>query len=185
MIKRLLIAIVLCCFIVTPIFAVGPTVTFLTEQVARVDSSNELTLRAGYNFATENGGLEPFIGTQWRPRWDEEGDMEPPSVVALGALYHFPDLIDPNNAIPYLPGFLSTIINPDVEVRPYMGYQMTINFIDKDSGLQDFLGGIRIKVTPESNTSLDFEIRYGDTFGDLAVVPDNRFNYYMGLTIPF
>ena len=185
MIKRLLIAIALCCFIATPLFAVGPTVTFLTEQVASVDSSNEITLRVGYNFASEQGGLEPFIGTQWRPRWDEDGDMKPPSVVALGTLYHFPDLIDPNSAIPFIPDWLSTIVNPSVEVRPYLGYQMTVNFIDKDAGFMGALGGIRIRVTPESNTSLDFEIRYDDTFGDWAVIPDNRLNYYMGLTIPF
>jgi len=185
MIKKLLLTITLICIMALPIFAVGPTVTLLTEQVARVDSSNEVTLRVGYNFASEDGGIEPFIGTQWRPRWDEEGDMEPPGVVALGALYHFPDLIDPNSAIPLIPAWLSTIINPDVEVRPYLGYQMTVNFIDKDSGFMGALGGIRIKVTPESNTSFDFEIRYDDTFGGLAIVPDNRLNYYMGLTIPF
>ena len=77
--------------------AAGLTIWGLTEQMTSVNSDNAIVGRVGYDLSVGNGGgLEPFIGSVWRPR------DEAPQVITLGAIQHMPDLIDPNNPIPYL-----------------------------------------------------------------------------------
>jgi len=160
--------------------AAGLTVWGLTEQVSSVESDNAISARVGYDLSIgDNGGLEPFIGSVWRPQDDA------PQVIVLGAIQHMPDLLDPNSPIPYLPGLFLTVINEDVTVRPYIGAQCTVNLIDKDSGFVGAIAGVTLKLTPEANSELVFEVSYDDTFSQLNDVPDNRFKGYMGFRIPF
>ena len=121
----------------------------------------------------------------WWPRWDEEGEMEPPSVVVLGVRNWFGDLIDPNSVIPFVPDLFLSVLNEDVEIKPYIGFRFSANIIDKDAGLMSIPVGIAIKTSPESTAALRFEMRWNDTFGYLNAVPDNRLDYYMGLYLPF
>jgi len=167
--------------------AAGPTVSFITEQIANVDYGNSIGVEVGYFLGIEDSGpgLEPYIGTDWWPQWDDEGDIKPPSVIVLGVRQHLNDIIDPNSAIPLLPDLFLNILNEDVEIKPYVGFRFSANIADKDAGVMSLPVGILIKTTPGSNSALRFEVRYNDTFGDLASVPDNRLDYYMGLYIPF
>jgi len=83
--KLMLLMVALVCLMAIQVHAAGPTVSFITEQVANVDKGNSLGVEVGYFLGADNGaGLEPYIGMDWWPRWDEEGDMETPSVVVLG-----------------------------------------------------------------------------------------------------
>ncbi len=163
----------------------GPAISFWTEQVAEVDSGNSLGIEFSYYLGNETGGLEPYIGTDWWPRWDDEGDMEPPGVFVLGTRYHFSDIIDPNSAIPLIPGLFLAVLNEEISMTPYVNARFSANFIDKDAGLMSLGAGVSIKTTPDSDSALRFELRKTDTFGDLAVVPDNRLDLYMGIYYPY
>lgn len=180
----LLMAVVILGLCVT-VRARGPTISFWTEQVAGVDEGNSLGFELGYYLGSDSGGLEPYIGTDWWPRWDDEGDMKPPGVFVLGFRYHFADIIDPNSTIPLIPDVFLAILNEDIEMRPYVGPRFSANFIDKDAGLMSIGVGVSVKASPDSETALRFELRRSDTFGDLAGVPDNRFDLYMGFYYPF
>ena len=182
--KKIIIAIALICLMTVQVQAAGPTVSFMTQQLTSVNNDNVLGIEVGY-FLGVDSGLEPYIGLDWYPRWDEDGDMEPPSVVKIGVRNWFSDLIDPESAIPLIPDFLLAVLNEDVEIRPYVAFDFSANFIDKDAGKMSFPAGIAVKTSPESNTALRFEVRWSDTFGDLNVVPDNRFDFYMGVFVPF
>jgi len=184
--KLILLMVALVCLMTVQVQAVGPTVSFMTEQIASVDKGNSLSVELGYFLGAKGGaGLEPFIGTDWWPRWDDDGDMKPPSVVVLGVRNWFGDIIDPNSAIPFVPGMFLIILNEDVEIKPYIGFRFSANFVDKDAGLMSISAGITVKTSPENNSALRFEVRYNDTFGALNAVPDNRFDAYMGIYIPF
>ena len=113
MIKRTLIMIALICMLVVPtIKAAGPTVSFMTEQITNVDKGNSLLFEVGYFLGAKNGpGLEPYAGTIWWPRWDEEGEMTPPSIIVLGVRNWFDDLVDSNSAVPFIPKAFLTILN--------------------------------------------------------------------------
>ena len=166
--------------------AAGPTVSFMTEQVTSVDKGNSLGIELGYFLGVGDGsGLEPYIGTDWWPRWDDDGDMKPPSVVVLGVRNWFSDIIDPNSAIPFIPDMFLMVLNEDVEIRPYVGFRFSANIIDKDGGLMSIPVGIAVRTSPESNSALRFEVRWNDTFGAVNMVPDNRLDAYMGIYIPF
>ena len=185
--KLVLILIALVCTLFVPaVQAAGPTVSVMTEQFTSVNNDNSLGVEFGYFLGADGGaGLEPFIGTDWWPRWDDEGDMKPPSVVVLGVRNWFGDIIDPNSAIPFVPGVFLAVLNEDVEIKPYIGFRFSANLIDKDGGVMSIPAGITVKTSPESNSALRFEVRYNDTFGALNAVPDNRFDGYMGIYIPF
>jgi len=186
MIKKTLIAIALVCLMTIRVHAAGPTVSFVTEQLTSVDKGNSLGVEVGYFLGIDDGaGLEPYIGTDWWPRWDEEGDMNPPSVIVLGVRNHFQDIIDSNSAVPFLPSALLMILNEDIEIKPYVGFRFSANLIDKDAGLMSIPAGVLIKTSPDSNAALRFEARWNDTFGELSGVPDNRVDFYMGIWIPF
>jgi len=164
--------------------AAGPTVSFMTEQIAEVDKGNSIGVELGYMLGID-AGLEPYIGIEWWPNWDEEGDMAPPSVVVLGVRNWFKDIIDPNSTMPFIPNIFLSVLNEDIEMKPYIGIRFSANIIDKDAGVMSVPVGIAIKTSPDSNSALRFEARWSDTFGNLAAVPDNRVDYYMGLYIPF
>ena len=160
----------------------GPrwTVWGITEQVSSVNSDNSITGRIGYDMSlTDKGGLELFIGSVWRPR------DRTPQFLILGAAQHVPDLIDPNSSVPFIPDLLLTVISEDVQIRPYIGGQFSVNLIDEDAGTYGMIAGITLKVTPEANSELVFETSYDKNFGDLADVPDNEFKGYLGFRIPF
>lgn len=183
-IKSLVAFIAVICISTSTVFAMGPTLSFMTEQVASVDKENALNVELGYFLGVDNG-LEPFIGCEWRPRWNEEGEMSPPAVIILGVRNHFKNLVDPNSAIPFIPSILSAILNEDIEIKPYIGIRFSANIIDKDAGLMGISTGILVKPSPESKAFLLFEIRKVDTFGELSAVPDNQIGAYMGMHIRF
>jgi opacity protein-like surface antigen len=183
--KRIIVAIIIALCVCSAVQAAGPTISVMTEQVTNVDSGNSISVELGYYLGSDNGGLEPFIGVDWWPRWNDEGDMEPPSVVKLGVRNWFRDIVDPNSAIPFIPDLFLTVLNEDIEIRPYVATSFSSNIVDKDAGEMSLATGIAVKTSPDSNSALRFEVRYNDTFGALDVVPDNRFDAYMGIYIPF
>jgi hypothetical protein len=159
----------------------GFTVWGLTEQTASVDKDNSISGRLGYFLGLEdgNGGLEPFVGSVWRPRDSE------PQVLTLGAVQHLPDLVDANSPFPWIPELFLLVMNEDVEIRPYVGGQATVNFVDRDAGFYGGIAGVTVKLTPEANSEIVFEISYDAMFADLEAVPDNEFKGYMGFRVPF
>ena len=174
--KLILTMILLYCGIAN---AMGPTVSFMTEQIASVDKGNSLSVEVGYMLGID-AGLEPYIGTEWWPRTDEA-----PSVLILGVRNHFKDILDPNSVIPFIPDLMLSVLNEDIEMKPYIGIRFSANLVDKDGGVMSIPAGILVKTSPDSNSALRFEARYSDTFGDLAVIPDGRIDLYMGIYIPF
>jgi len=173
------IMVVLC--LCVSVQAAGWTVWGLTEQLTGVEADNSITARVGYFMGIgDTGGLEPFIGSVWRPRSEDA-----PQVITIGAVQHLPDLIDPNGPIPYISGLFTAVIAEEVVIRPYIGFQTTINLIDKDSGFIGIISGVTCKLTPDANSEIVFEIAYNDTFNELAEVPDNEISGYMGFRIPF
>lgn len=181
--KKLIVMLMILC-VCSIAGAKGLTAVFLTEQIANTDSGNSLTVEIGY--LLDDNGLEPYIGTQWWPQWDETtGELEPPGILILGCRQHFADILDSNSPIPILPNILLPVLNEKVEIKPFIDLNFTANFIDKDNGLMGLGTGILLKTSPEATASLMFEARYADTFGELNDVPDNRIDLYMGLFVPF
>lgn len=179
--KRLILTIIAVLCLTVSVQAAGLTIWGLTEQLTTVEADNSLTGRVGYFLGIgENGGLEPFIGSVWRPRIDDV-----PQVITLGAVQHLSDLVDPNNSLPYIPDFFVSILNEDTVIRPYIGAQFTINFVDRDSGFIGFIGGVTVKLEEDARSELVFELGYNDTFNALAGVPDNEISGYLGFRIPF
>ena len=178
--KRAILTIIVALCLCSAVQAAGLTIWGLTEQVSSVNGDNSLSGRIGYDLSlTDKGGLELFAGSIWRPR---EGE---PQVVVFGAVQHLPDLIDPNSSIPWLPELFLTVISEDVQIRPYIGGQFSVNLIDEDAGTYGAIAGITLKLTPEDKSELVFEASYDNNFGDLAGVPDNELKGYMGFRIPF
>ena len=178
--KRVILTIIALLCLTASAQAAGLTIWGLTEQVSSVNGDNSLTARVGYDLSlTDKGGLELFAGSIWRPKDSE------PQVLVFGAIQHMPDLIDPNSPIPYLPELFLTVISETVQIRPYIGGQFSINLIDEDVGTYSAIAGITLKLTPEANSELVFEVSYDKNFGDLGGVPDNQLTGYMGFRIPF
>ena len=185
--KRSLITIIAVLCVCASVHAAGVTVSMMTEQITNVDTGNSIGVELGYFLGIDDAGagLEPYIGCDWWPRWDEDGEMDPPSVVVLGVRQWFSDIIDPNSAIPYIPKLFLALLNEDIQIKPYVGFRFSANLIDKDSGLMSIPVGISVKTSPKSNSALRFEARYNDTFGELSMVPDNRIDLYMGIFMAF
>lgn len=178
--KRVILTLIITMLLCTSVQATGLTLWGLTEQLSSVNEDNAIMARIGYDLTIgDSGGLEPFIGSVWRPR---EGT---PQVIVIGAVQHLPDLIDPNSNIPYLPDIFLMVISEDVAIRPYFGGQFTVNLIDKDAGFYGMIAGTTIQLTPKANSQLVFEVSYDKTFGDLEGVPDNEIKGYVGFRIPF
>jgi len=163
MIKRFLLVIAMCCIIVMPSVtrAAGFTLWSVTDQIVEVDNSKLVAGRIGYDFSIENEGLEIFVGSSWNLRYDK------PQTMSLGIINHLPDLIDPNNPLPFIPGFLLTFVNQDIEVCPYLGLEGSFNFIDRDSGFYALLIGALAKVTPKSQIEYGLEGAYTQGFNEL------------------
>jgi len=161
--------------------AAGLTVWGLTEQATSVNNDNSITGRLGYFLGIDDNGpgLEPFIGSVWRPK------DEAPQVITVGAVQHLRDIIDPDSVIPLLPNMFLAVISEEVIIRPYFGGQCTINFVDRDAGFIGALAGTTIKIEPKSPNELVLELSYDAMFGDLAGVPDHEFKGYLGFRIWF
>ena len=178
--KRFLTVLLVSLLLCSTVQAAGLTVWGITEQMTSVNEDNSLTARIGYDMSlTDQGGLEIFAGSIWRPRDGE------PQVVVFGAIQHMPDLIDPNSSIPYLPELFLTVISEKVQIRPYIGGQFSVNLIDEDAGTYGALAGITLQLSPEANSQLVFEVSYDKNFGELEGIPDNQLKGYMGFRIPF
>ncbi|KKK71058.1 hypothetical protein LCGC14_2917740, partial [marine sediment metagenome] len=95
--KRLILTLILALCLTGAVQAAGLTIWGLTEQVSSVNDDNALAVRIGYYLGNENGGLEPFIGSVWRPR------DSAPQVIIVGAVQHLSDIIDSDSELPYLP----------------------------------------------------------------------------------
>ena len=174
MVKRLLMGMVLALCMCLTVQAAGLTVWGLAEN-----ENDFITARVGYDLSVgDQGGLEPFIGSVWPGTGS-------PQVIVLGAVQHMPDLIDPNSPVPFLPDLFLTVISEDVQIRPYIGGQFSVNLVDEDAGTYGMIAGITIQISPEANSQLVFEASYDKNFGDLADVPDNEVLIKMGFRIPF
>jgi len=180
--KKLLVLLIVVLGLLNTAQGAGLTIWGLTEQISSVNGDNSLSARVGYDMCvSDKGGLELFAGSIWRPR--ETQDF--PQVVVLGAVQHLPNLLDPNGPIPYLPDLFLTVISDEIQIRPYVGGQFSINLIDEDAGTYGAIAGITLKLTPEDRSELVFEASYDKNFGDLGGVPDNQLKGYMGFRIPF
>ena len=177
--KWLISTIIVVALLCTSVQGAGITIWGLTEQLTTVEDDNSLSARVGYMLGIEESGLEPFIGSVWRPRDDY------PQVITVGAVQHLPDLVDPNNPIPYIPAIFLKILNEDTTIRPYIGAQCSINLIDKDAGFIGVIAGVSVKLEEKATSELVFELGYDDTFNDLAGIVDNELKGYMGFRIPF
>ncbi len=173
LIATLIIALCLC----GSVQAAGLTLWTLTDQLTSIDEDNSISGRVGYSFASDNGGLEIYVGSTWY-----KTDATP-QVMSLGIVEHLPDLIDPNNPLPWIPGLLTAIVNEEVVMAPYVGIQGTFQFVDEDAGLFGVMAGVKIKVTPKSASEWIVEGRYINPFGDLYGV--NKAQLSVGLRIPF
>lgn len=150
---------------------VGFTLWGLTEQ--NLDSRNNAIIgRVGIQY--EN--IEGFLGSTWRPNYDADSGIDPPQVYSAGALYHWVNLIDTDNPLPWIPDGLVTIADmiglPDAQMKPYAGGQASIN-IDQEAGMVSALIGLDIKAAPADKTSLILEAAFNENFYDLDVVPDD------------
>ena len=150
----------------------------LTEQ-SFSQSNNAVIGRAGIQY--EN--MELFLSSTWWPSFNEEGDLRPPQVYGLGACYHFPDLIDANSPVPWIPEALMSFIPEAFLARPYIGGQATVNF-DEDSGYAGLLAGLQIKANENDKTALITEAQFLNTFNELAAVPDD-WRLVVGFRIEF
>jgi hypothetical protein len=160
--------------------AAGLTIWGMTEQVTSVNSDNALTMRLGYDLSlSDKGGLEPFVGFTWFPRDDY------PEVMSLGAVQHMADILDPNSNLPFLPDLLLLVITEDAVLRPYIGGQFTINFMDRDSGFFELIAGLDAMLQPDANSSMVFETSYGSMFGELSERADYEFIGRIAFKIPF
>jgi hypothetical protein len=157
--------------------ASGLTLWSLTDQVTGIDERNSISGRLGYSFATENGGLEGFIGSTWYQ------DEKYPQVMSLGIIEHLPDLVDPNNPLPWIPDVLVSLLNEDVHIGPYIGLMGTFQFIEEDAGMYGIIAGAKVKVSPNSLAEWVVEYRYIDPFGQLDGVEKSQLS--AGLRIPF
>jgi len=150
--------------------------------VSAETNDDALSFRVGYMLGIDSkgSGLEPFIGSVWRPKTDDI-----PQVLVLGAVQHLPDLVDPNGPIPYIPDVLTKLLNEDVVIRPYIGAQCTVNFIDRDTGFIGGIFGFAIMLEPEAKSQLIFEMSYDNAFNELNQIYDNELKGYIGCRIPF
>jgi hypothetical protein len=159
------------------------TTSVLTEQNLS-QGGNAVIVRGG----VQAGHVEGFIGSTWHPGFDTEtGDISPPQLFSAGALYHWENLIDPNNPVPWIPPILKTITNslglPDARAVPYLGGQASLN-IDEDAGLVSFLTGLEIKAQPDDFSSIVLEAAFNKWSYDAAVLPDD-WKLNMGFKIRF
>ena len=141
--------------------AAGLTLWSVTDQIVEVDNSKMVAGRIGWDFSIENEGLEVFVGSSWNLRYDK------PQTMSLGVINHLPDLIDPENPLPFIPDFLLTFVNQEIEVCPYLGLEGSFNFIDRDSGFYALLIGALAKVTPKSQIEYGLEGAYTQGFNEL------------------
>ena len=141
--------------------AAGLTLWSVTDQIVEVDNSKMVAGRIGWDFSIENEGLEVFVGSSWNLRYEK------PQTMSLGVINHLPDLIDPENPLPFIPDFLLTFVNQEIEVCPYLGLEGSFNFIDRDSGFYALLIGALAKVTPKSQIEYGLEGAYTQGFNEL------------------
>jgi len=133
-------------------------------------TQSSITGRIGYEFA--NPGIECFLGSTWWPNYKtDEGEMEPPQVYSVGAVYYWIDLVDPNNPIPWIPPLLLKVIPEKFVAQPYLGGQCSLN-IDEDAGYLGAVIGLSMKARPDDKTSLIAEAQFNNMFKDLVAIPD-------------
>lgn len=173
--KKLVMLIVLLVAVGTMASDNGITIWGLTNQDA-----DSVIVRIGY----EQDNIEGFIGSSWWPNYDvETGDIQPPQVLILGALYHFQDLLDPNNPLPIIPDILIAFVPKGTLAQPYIGGQGTFNFIDKDAGFYGGLVGLLVKANKDSKVAIVVEAAYQDNFIELSAVDNFKIN--LGLRFKF
>lgn len=182
MLRKILFGLVLISMFLSTVRAdEGFTIWQLSER--RFDADSALIGRIGY----QKDFVEPFIGTSWIPKQDSEtGNIDPPQMVSLGTIVHFPDLIDPNAPVPFIPPLLLSFIPPDWIATPYIGWQGTWNFADDDAGYQGGMVGLLAKTKPDSNVAIVIEAIYNNYFGVVAPLnSDDEWVLALGFRIGF
>lgn len=172
--KRILLAIAIVVLAAAPAWPLGFTLWGLGEQ--DFDSRNSaIQGRIGYQF----GRVEPFIGSTWRPNFDTKpGEVRPPQVFSFGALFHWPDLIDPDSPLPWISPALLTFLPEGLVAEPYFGGHVTFDFTGNDGSFSALLIGLKCKADPKSLSAIIVEAEYANAYGDLSAVPNEfRMNF--------
>jgi len=143
----------------------GFTIWQLTER--RFEADSAIIGRIGMQM----GFIEPFVGTSWIPKQNgETGNIDPPQMINLGTIIHFPDLIDPNSPLPWIDDALLIFLSEEWKATPYIGWQGTWNFADDDAGYNGGMTGLLIKAReddPDDKVSVTFAVEgsYNNFFG--------------------
>ena len=173
--------ILLCCGILWPGHARAGEVTLTVLGNESIDwTQASITGRLGY---VHQDCLEPFVGAVFWPNFkvdEDQGEKKPDYAFAAGVAYHWVDLVDPDNPLPWIPDLLLTVIPENYEARPYIGGQCLF----KDDGALGGLIGLRCKANPEDTVCLKFEAQGHNTFRKLAAVPEDL-TFYLGFEIRY
>jgi hypothetical protein len=125
--------------------------------------------------------LEVYGGAVWWPNFKvDEDEEEPDYAFCTGVLYHWMDVLDPNNPIPFIPETLLKIIPEQMVARPYIGGQVLF----KNDGAIGGVVGLTCKAKPGDNVSLKIEGQGHNTFRDLAAIPEDL-KLYIGFEVRY
>lgn len=198
--KWIVVLIILCLSIVAQadpneiVFSQVDRMTFwgLTEKVGSEESS--YIGRVGYTFKDfifrdPNNIIEPFIGTRWEPAQETEtGNMNPPDTLTIGCMYHFGNLLDKDNPLPFISNTLLLVLNEDDRATPYIGGRGTWNFIDDDGSFYGGNVGLLVNTEQKENFAMSyvFELDYDNFFKDLtSIKDDDEYVFYIGLRLEY
>lgn len=181
MVKRTLLVVAVVVLLSCPaIKADGLALWGLTHQDVK-SAQTSMSGRIGYQV----NDIEAFIGyTLWPDREGENGEEGPPDVFSLGSVYHLPDLVDPNNPLPWIPELLLLLIPEGFLAQPYTGGQATWNVGNAAGGFYGWIGGLLLKINVEDRSAFVLETTVNHNFGDLSAVSD-EWQLYLGMRFLF
>lgn len=166
--KKLLLSMVCMLLMSVSAFADWTLWSMTTEEDIFNDNATIIG-RVGYEF----GGIEPWIGTRFQPRFEtSQGETDPPTVMTFGCFFHFDDLTDQNKRPNWLPGVLFDLLPEEAIASPYIGPHGTFNFVDEDGGLYGIAAGLIYKSKENPFIELVAEIDWMKTFDQLSAVDD-------------
>ena len=181
--KKVMVTIVvmlLCCGILWPGIARAGEVSLTILGTESFDwTQASVTGRLGY---VHQDCLEPFVGVVCWPNFkvnEAEGEKKIDYAFAAGVAYHWIDLVDPENPLPWIPDILLTMIPENFEARPYICGQCLFK---KDEGALGGIIGLRCKPNPEDTVCIKFEVQGHNTFRDLAAMPEDL-TFYFGFEL--
>jgi len=166
MFRKLLICLVVLCFAMTTYAEDGLKFWSLGEQ-SIVTPDKSLLLRLGMEEDNKEFGLQ----TTFLP----SAEPELPEIYGMYGLYHFPDVIDINNPIPF------DFLPEKVQASVYLGGQITVDFGEDDVG--SYTGFIAGTIINEVIVIEYQNNRFGDELA--GIIDSNASSIYLGLRIEF